>query len=87
MRAFRPEACPVQAKFAVVEESKLGGGAFGDAPEDSGATRVRLAIPKFVLRGVSGAVFSKAVLNATDFAGALRIEAPFKSRDHRFGHC
>jgi predicted component of type VI protein secretion system len=31
----------------------------GDGPEDSGATRVRMAIPTFVLRGVSGAVFSK----------------------------
>lgn len=48
----------VQAKYAVVEESKAGGG-FADAGDDSGATRVRLAIPKFVLRGVSGAVFSK----------------------------
>jgi pSer/pThr/pTyr-binding forkhead associated (FHA) protein len=50
----------VQAKFAVVEEAKPGMGSFGgDGPEDSGATRVRMAIPKFVLRGVSGAVFSK----------------------------
>jgi pSer/pThr/pTyr-binding forkhead associated (FHA) protein len=49
----------VQAKFAVVEESRSGGGGFADAGEDSGATRVRMAVPKFVLRGVSGAVFSK----------------------------
>jgi len=50
----------VQAKFAVVEESKFGGGAGGfDSAEDNNATRVRMAIPKFVLRGVSGAVFSK----------------------------
>src|SRR6478735_8205514 len=49
----------VQAKFAVVEESRAAGGGFADAGEDSGATRVRMAIPKFVLRGVSGAVFSK----------------------------
>jgi pSer/pThr/pTyr-binding forkhead associated (FHA) protein len=48
---------PVQAKFAIVEESKVS--AFGDPGEDTGATRVRMAIPKFVLRGVSGAVFSK----------------------------
>ena len=48
----------VQAKFAVVEESRLPADG-GDPGEDSGATRVRLAIPKFVLRGVSGAVFSK----------------------------
>ena len=48
----------VQAKFTVVEEARVA--AYGDpAGEDSGATRVRMAIPKFVLRGVSGAVFSK----------------------------
>src|SRR5688572_21870548 len=47
----------VQAKFAVVEEAKVS--EYGDANEDTGATRVRMAIPKFVLRGVSGAVFSK----------------------------
>lgn len=49
---------PISAKFVVVEEARafLSGG----APEDdSNATRVRQAIPKFVLRGVSGAVFSK----------------------------
>ena len=50
---------PVQAKFAVVEETRRGGSSFDDPGEDSGATRVRMAIPKFVLRGVSGAVFSK----------------------------
>jgi len=49
---------PVQAKFAVVEEARMPADG-GDPGEDSGATRVRLAIPKFVLRGVSGAVFSK----------------------------
>src|SRR5688572_3701351 len=49
----------VQAKFAVVEEARVGNGGGADPNEDSGATRVRLAIPKFVLRGVSGAVFSK----------------------------
>jgi pSer/pThr/pTyr-binding forkhead associated (FHA) protein len=48
----------VQAKFAVVEEAKQPAEG-GDPAEDNGATRVRLAIPKFVLRGVSGAVFSK----------------------------
>ena len=31
----------------------------GDPGEDSGATRVRMAIPKFILRGVSGPVFGK----------------------------
>jgi pSer/pThr/pTyr-binding forkhead associated (FHA) protein len=49
---------PVQAKFAVVEEARMPADG-GDPGEDFGATRVRLAIPKFVLRGVSGAVFSK----------------------------
>ena len=48
---------PVNARFIVVEEARslpreVGG-------EDTGATRVRVAIPKFMLRGVSGAVFSK----------------------------
>jgi len=49
---------PVTAKFIVVEEAR----AFstpGSHEEDSGATRVRVAVPKFLLRGVSGAVFSK----------------------------
>jgi len=49
---------PVLAKFAVVEEARMPADG-GDPGEDFGATRVRLAIPKFVLRGVSGAVFSK----------------------------
>lgn len=31
----------------------------GDMGEDNGATRVRMAIPKFILRGVSGPVFGK----------------------------
>jgi hypothetical protein len=35
----------------------MGGG--GSPDDDSGATRVRQAIPKYVLRGVSGALFSK----------------------------
>jgi pSer/pThr/pTyr-binding forkhead associated (FHA) protein len=41
----------------------IGGSApsmdLGDPGEDSGATRVRMAIPKFILRGVSGPVFGK----------------------------
>lgn len=52
----------VVAKFAVVEAVRAapGGGAAALSPdEDSGATRVRVAVPKFVLRGVSGAVFGK----------------------------
>ena len=31
----------------------------GDMGEDNGATRVRMAVPKFILRGVSGPVFGK----------------------------
>jgi len=48
---------PVLAKFAVVETAR--GITSESADEDSGATRVRMAVPKYVLRGVSGAVFSK----------------------------
>ena len=48
---------PVSAKFVVVEEARASNSNSPD--EDSNATRVRMAIPKFVLRGVSGAVFSK----------------------------
>lgn len=56
---------PVVARFAVVEAARApapGGAAAPVAPgleDDSGATRVRMAVPKFVLRGVSGAVFGK----------------------------
>lgn len=49
---------PVTAKFVVVEAAK-GIASDGGTDEDSGATRVRLAVPKYVLRGVSGAVFGK----------------------------
>jgi predicted component of type VI protein secretion system len=48
---------PVTARFVVVEEARQVSAA--DSDEDSNATRVRLALPKFVLRGVSGAVFGK----------------------------
>jgi pSer/pThr/pTyr-binding forkhead associated (FHA) protein len=48
---------PVMAKFAVVEAARSISADAMD--EDSGATRVRMAVPKYVLRGVSGAVFSK----------------------------
>lgn len=48
---------PVLARFVVVEEAR---GALSSAPDDDGsATRVRMALPKFLLRGVSGAVFGK----------------------------
>jgi pSer/pThr/pTyr-binding forkhead associated (FHA) protein len=43
--------------------SPIGGAAprmdSGDMGEDNGATRVRMAVPKFILRGVSGPVFGK----------------------------
>ena len=47
----------VIAKFLVVEEARSS--SHPDQEQDSGATRVRMAIPKYLLRGVSGAVFSK----------------------------
>jgi pSer/pThr/pTyr-binding forkhead associated (FHA) protein len=53
----------VQAKFLLVEVAKsapVAAGAVAAGPDDdSGATRVRMAVPKFLLRGVSGSVFSK----------------------------
>ncbi len=49
---------PITARFAVVEAARSVSPA-GGPDEDSGATRVRLAVPKYVLRGVSGAVFGK----------------------------
>jgi pSer/pThr/pTyr-binding forkhead associated (FHA) protein len=50
----------VQAKYLILEVAKSTSDNPGANPdEDSGATRVRMAVPKFVLRGVSGAVFSK----------------------------
>jgi len=50
---------PVQARFMIVEVAKSASVPSGNPDEDSGATRVRMAVPKYVLRGVSGAVFSK----------------------------
>ncbi len=53
---------PVQARFAIVEAARSAPSASGVAANednDNGATRVRMAVPKFVLRGVSGAVFGK----------------------------
>lgn len=51
----------VMAKFVVVEAARSapGPGIVPGSDEDPGATRVRLAVPKYVLRGVSGAVFGK----------------------------
>jgi len=52
---------PVMARFAVVEAVRAASpdGTAAAPDQDSGATRVRLAVPKYVLRGVSGAVFGK----------------------------
>lgn len=52
---------PVLAKFALVEAARSAPppGVTQGSDEDSGATRVRMAVPKFLLRGVSGAVFGK----------------------------
>jgi pSer/pThr/pTyr-binding forkhead associated (FHA) protein len=50
---------PVSARYAVVEAARSQAIAEGNPDEDSGATRVRTAVPKYVLRGVSGALFSK----------------------------
>ncbi|KFN51143.1 FHA domain-containing protein [Arenimonas composti] len=54
---------PVQARYTIVEAVRsVPSEAPVAAPhpdDDSGATRVRIAIPKFLLRGVSGAVFGK----------------------------
>ncbi len=47
------------AKFAIVEAARGAPSVAGGPDEDSGATRVRMAVPKYMLRGVSGAVFSK----------------------------
>ncbi len=47
----------VQARFVVVEVARGLSAPEGEA--DSGSTRLRLAVPKFVLRGVSGAAFGK----------------------------
>lgn len=53
---------PVLAKYAIVEAARSAPPPPGVTPgsdEDSGATRVRMAVPKYMLRGVSGAVFGK----------------------------
>jgi hypothetical protein len=48
----------VAARFVVVESARMPAQVAAEDIED-GATRVRQALPKFLLRGVSGAVFSK----------------------------
>lgn len=52
---------PVQARFAAVEAARAAAPAAATTADedDMGATRVRAAVPKLVLRGVSGAVFGK----------------------------
>lgn len=49
----------ITAKYAIVEAARAASPAEAGGDEDSGATRVRMAVPKYVLRGVSGALFSK----------------------------
>ncbi len=50
----------VQARVVGVEKAGVAPAPSRPAPvDDSGATRVRMAVPRFVLRGVSGAAFGK----------------------------
>src|SRR5687768_7097764 len=50
---------PVTAKYVIVEAAR-GVASDASGPEDdSGATRVRMAVPKYLLRGLSGAVLGK----------------------------
>ena len=50
----------VQARVVAVEKASATPAVRRPAPvDDTGATRVRMAVPKFVLRGVSGAAFGK----------------------------
>jgi pSer/pThr/pTyr-binding forkhead associated (FHA) protein len=48
----------IQARLVAVEKA-VATVARPAAVDDSGATRVRMAVPRFVLRGVSGAAFGK----------------------------
>jgi pSer/pThr/pTyr-binding forkhead associated (FHA) protein len=50
---------PIVAKFVIVEAARSVASESSGPDDDSGATRVRMAVPKYVLRGVSGAVFGK----------------------------
>lgn len=51
---------PVVAKYLLVEAARsFSAPSEGDPDMDSGATRVRAAVPKYMLRGVSGAIFGK----------------------------
>jgi pSer/pThr/pTyr-binding forkhead associated (FHA) protein len=51
-------AAGVEAKLVAMEAAR-GVAADADGEDDDGATRVRTALPRFVLRGVSGPVFGK----------------------------
>lgn len=50
----------IVAKLVSVERAAGVAGARFDPDNDTGATRMRMAVPKFVLRGVSGPAFGKA---------------------------
>ena len=51
---------PVQARVVEVEKAGVVAASPRPAPvDDTGATRLRMAVPRFVLRGVSGAAFGK----------------------------
>lgn len=49
----------VQARLVAVEKAGLSSVPRPAPVDDSGATKVRMAVPKLVLRGVSGAAFGK----------------------------
>lgn len=50
---------PVQARLVAVERVSSAPAARAPQVDDAGATRVRAALPKYLLRGVSGAAFGK----------------------------
>jgi hypothetical protein len=50
---------PVQARVVAVERIQESPAPKRQQVDDTGATRVRAALPKYVLRGVSGAAFGK----------------------------
>lgn len=56
---------PVQARVVAVERVPEAAPAKRAQVDDSGATRVRAALPKYLLRGVSGAAFGKTYAVAT----------------------
>ncbi|GIX35407.1 MAG: hypothetical protein KatS3mg126_1186 [Lysobacteraceae bacterium] len=49
----------VVARLVSVEPAARTAGKTADPDQDTGATRLRMAVPKYVLRGVSGPVFGK----------------------------